>query len=209
MKRFINSILLLIGRCLSFVLPFPVLKLLSSARDKLYTGYLYRRFGCMGQSVIMWRAYTLRGLQYVDIGDRTIVEPDVQLTVQATTDMSPHLSIGDDCLIRRGAHITCSRSISIGNGLLTGTNVFITDNAHGDTDFQSLAISPSARIIISKGPVVIGNNVWLGNNVCVLPGVCIGNGVVVGANSVVTHDLPDNCVAAGVPAKIIKQEKNE
>ncbi len=59
--------------------------------------------------------------------------------------------------------------------------------------------------MVSKGPVVIGNNVWLGNNVCVMPGVTIGDGAIIGANSVVTHDVPAYAVAAGVPAKIIKQ----
>jgi len=52
---------------------------------------------------------------------------------------------------------------------------------------------------------VIGNNVWLGNNVCIMPGVTIGDGAVVGANSVVTKDVPAYSVAAGIPAKIVKQ----
>lgn len=61
------------------------------------------------------------------------------------------------------------------------------------------------RSMYSKGPVVIGNNVWLGNNVCVMPGVTIGDGAIIGANSVVTHDIPAYSVAAGIPAKVIKQ----
>lgn len=63
-------------------------------------------------------------------------------------------------------------------------------------------------MVYSKGGIVIGNNVWLGNNVCVLGGVTIRVGVIVivivAANSVVTHDIPKYCVAAGVPAKVIK-----
>jgi acetyltransferase-like isoleucine patch superfamily enzyme len=57
----------------------------------------------------------------------------------------------------------------------------------------------------SKGEVIIGNNVWLGDKVAVLGGVHIGNNVIVAANAVVTKDLPDNCMAAGVPAQIIKK----
>ena len=53
-------------------------------------------------------------------------------------------------------------------------------------------------------PVVIGDGSWLGTNAVVLPGVTIGRHVAVGAGSVVTGDLPDNSVAAGVPARIIK-----
>ena len=72
-----------------------------------------------------------------------------------------------------------------------------------------MIIIPYEREIVSKGKIVIGNNVWLGNNVCVMPGVTIGDGVVVGANSVVTKDVPPYCVAVGVPAKIIKDCRNE
>ncbi|WP_261806096.1 sugar O-acetyltransferase [Lapidilactobacillus luobeiensis] len=53
-------------------------------------------------------------------------------------------------------------------------------------------------------PITIGNNVWLGGNVVVCPGVTIGNNVVVGAGAVVTKDIPDNVVVAGVPAKVIR-----
>lgn len=56
----------------------------------------------------------------------------------------------------------------------------------------------------SKGAIVIGNNVWLGDKVTVLSGVRIGNNVTVAANSVVTKDVPDNCIVAGIPARIIK-----
>ncbi|MBQ7870222.1 MAG: hypothetical protein IJ355_07850 [Prevotella sp.] len=66
-------------------------------------------------------------------------------------------------------------------------------------------IHPQHRPLTSKGPVVIGNNVWLGNNVCIMPGVTVGDGAIVGANSVVTHDIPPHSVAAGIPAHIIKQ----
>lgn len=53
------------------------------------------------------------------------------------------------------------------------------------------------------GRVTIGNNVFIGAEVVVLPGVTIGNNVIVGSNSTVTHDIPDNTVVAGTPAKVI------
>ena len=53
--------------------------------------------------------------------------------------------------------------------------------------------------------MVIGDNVWLGEKVAVLPGVRIGHGVVVGAGAVVTRDVPDHCIVAGVPARVIKR----
>ena len=54
-------------------------------------------------------------------------------------------------------------------------------------------------------PVSIGSGSWLGHGTVVLPGATIGRHVVIGANSVVTGEMPDNCVAAGVPARVIKK----
>lgn len=53
-------------------------------------------------------------------------------------------------------------------------------------------------------PIVIGNDVYIGNNVIILPGVTVGNNVIIGAGAVVSNDIPDNSVAVGVPARVIK-----
>ena len=53
-------------------------------------------------------------------------------------------------------------------------------------------------------PIVVGDNCWFGANVSVMPGVTIGSGCVIAAGSVVTHDIPENSMIAGVPAKVIK-----
>ena len=63
---------------------------------------------------------------------------------------------------------------------------------------------PLKRPLVSKGGVVIGDNVWICDNVCILSGVTIGNGAIVAANAVVTHDVPPYTMVAGVPAKVIK-----
>lgn len=95
----------------------------------------------------------------------------------------------------------------IGNEVLTGKWVTITDNSHGETDKESLCVAPNKRSVINKGPVIIHDKVWIGDKATILPGVTIGEGAVVGANAVVTKDVPPYSVAAGVPAKIVK--KNE
>ena len=84
---------------------------------------------------------------------------------------------------------------------MTGSNVIITDNAHGRTDKTEMQKPPKERDLYSKGKVKIGNNVWIANNVCILPGVTIGDGVIIAANSVVTKSIPDYYVAADAPAK--------
>lgn len=159
----------------------------------------------MGNSFFLWHPHSLIGTEYIHIGDGCIFESGLQLSAWSSEGKTPRIVIGNDCLIRYNAHITASNCITIGNHLLTGTNVFITDNSHGLTDSILPEIPPINRQLYSKGSVSIGDNVWLGNNVCIMPGVTIGDGAIIGANSVVTHDIPAYCVAAGIPSKIIKK----
>lgn len=129
---------------------------------------------------------------------------DGQETIQK---LNPALSIGQLCNFGSFNHITCTNRITIGDGVLTGKWVTITDNSHGDTTVETLKIRPEKRRIVSKGPVVIGDYVWIGDKATILPNVTIGKGAVVAANAVVTKDVPAYSVVAGNPAKIIKQNK--
>lgn len=210
MYKLIKTICEFAGRLLSFLIPAGLPELCRAATAHIYTGYLRHSFAHIGEDcVIAYKATNLRGLDCVSIGDGTQIGRGIQLTAwknHATpTDTQPEILIGNNCNIRDNCHITAAVSIRIGNNLLTGTNVLITDNSHGTTDHAMTDIHPQHRPLISKGPVVIGNNVWLGNNVCIMPGVTVGDGAIVGANSVVTHDIPPYSVAAGIPARIIKQ----
>ena len=119
--------------------------------------------------------------------------------------MNPELTIGENCDFGAFNHITCTNKVTIGNGVLTGKWVTITDNSHGDTKYDTLQIRPSRRPIVSKGQVVIHDNVWIGDKATILPGVTIGEGVVVAANSTVTKNIPPYSVVAGNPAIIINQ----
>lgn len=204
MRNIIIKCLNIVGAILSYVYSPKITSALCSLRNRTYTGFIRHGFLRIGNSVFIWHPYILMGLKYISIGNGNVFERDIQLTARKIGADFPEIIIGNHCLIRRGSHITAVKSIVIGDGLLTGTNVFITDNSHGRTDYTTLCTPPGERAIVSKGSVKIGNNVWLGNNVCIMPGVSIGDGVVVGANSVVTHDIQPYSVVAGVPAKIIK-----
>lgn len=72
-------------------------------------------------------------------------------------------------------------------------------------------LSPKGRRakMANSKPITIGNDVWIGGNCTILPGVTIGNNVIIAAGAVVTKDIPGNCLAAGVPAKVIKQLEND
>ena len=120
---------------------------------------------------------------------------------------TPSITIGEDCYFGAFNHITCINQIRIGDHLLTGKWVTITDNNHGDTSEGTLHESPIKRPLVSKGPVVIGNDVWIGDKATILPGVTIGDGAVISANAVVTKDVPAYSVVGGNPAQIIKRTK--
>lgn len=149
----------------------------------------------------------VRGTQYFNIGEMTGFGRCAVLTAWDSYDedsFSPQVSIGENCSFGDYLHLTCINKITVGNNVLTGRWVTITDNSHGTTDLPSLHEPPIHRRLYCKGPVTIGNNVWIGDKATILPGVTIGDGAVVAANSVVTKDIPPYSVAAGNPAKIIK-----
>ena len=148
------------------------------------------------------------GEDHIVIGNGTTIHEYCILTAWKSTcaggDFHPEIVIGKNCSIGEYNHITSTNKIIIGDNLLTGRWVTITDNSHGETDFETLQQPPLMRLVTSKGPVIIGDNVWIGDKATILPGVTIGDGTIIGANSVVTKDVPAYSILAGNPAKIIK-----
>lgn len=163
-----------------------------------------------GQGVFFSKMGMLHCPEYIHIGSYTNFSKDMWLTAWnsggAISD-KPFLKIGSHCSFGAYNHITCANRVIIGDSCLTGKWVTITDNSHGETDLDSLCLPPGKRPITSKGPVVIGNNVWIGDKATILPGVTIGDGAVIAANAVVTKDVPDYSVVGGNPAWILKQNK--
>lgn len=154
------------------------------------------------------RLALLKGTEYLTIGDGSHIQKNVYLTAwdsYKNQKFTPSIIIGKFCSIGAYNHITCINRIEIGDGLLTGKWVTITDNSHGNSDYGDLNLHPADRYLYSKGPVIIGNNVWIGDKATILPNVKIGDGVIIAANSVVTKDVPAYTVVAGNPAIIIKK----
>lgn len=115
------------------------------------------------------------------------------------------IEFGPSCQIGDCTHIVSSELVTIGEGCLIASKVFISDTSHGSYGLKGSdpRTAPSDRPLVSKS-VHIGKNVWIGDNVAILPGSYIGDGVVVGANAVVTGYIADNTIVAGVPARPIK-----
>lgn len=162
-----------------------------------YTLLVRHRFGNWGRKALIYPfANTLHQPQRIHVGESTSIEKEARLTCWE----NGQIFIGSHCHLGQHNHFTSANQIRIGDRILTGSNVLISDNSHGDTSFATLQIPPIHRPLISKGPVIIEDDVWIGQNVCILSGVTIGKGAVIGANSVVTHDIPPYTVAVGLPA---------
>lgn len=174
---------------------------------KRYKRYLERIFGNKDIE-IAYPYNVIRGAQYFKIGKGSTFGKMAVLTAWdkhgVDETYTPSVSIGENGCFGDYLHLTCINKIEIGDNVLTGRWVTISDNGHGETDLETLKIPPLKRRLSSKGPVIIGNNVWIGDKATILSGVTIGDGAVIAANSVVTKDIPSYSVAAGVPAKIIK-----
>jgi acetyltransferase-like isoleucine patch superfamily enzyme len=151
----------------------------------------------------------IKGEKFIHVDDNTHFGNGCVLVAwQHTIDggqHNPSIQIGCNCSIGECNHITSINNIKIGDNLLTGRWVTITDNSHGLTDIDNLRIPPLLRSVTSKGPVTLGNNIWIGDKATILPGVTIGDGAVIAANAVVTKDVPAYSVVGGNPARIIKQ----
>lgn len=101
---------------------------------------------------------------------------------------------------RIGLHNTIIGPVTIGNHVILAQGVTVTALNHNYAD----PVIPICQQGVSTAPIVINDDAWIGANVVILPGVTIGSHVVVAAGAVVTKDVPDHCIVAGVPAKVIK-----
>lgn len=117
--------------------------------------------------------------------------------IEIVSHKGSHISIGDHTFINYGASITAYQQVKIGRHCLLGHHLRIVDrNEHG---IEQRDVAPPAA------PVVIEDHVWIGAHTIILPGVCIGRNSAIGAGSVVTRDIPANCLAVGNPARVLRQ----
>lgn len=206
--QIINKVIVLLAE-ISCILCSPKISMyLNCLYNKYYTvrsEKLFAHIGC--NSIIMRNIYVREG-RNISIGDNFYCYWGLRIETYSQHNgvkFNPQIIIGNNVSINPDCHIGAINRIELHDGVLLASRVFITDHFHGDTTFIDLQTSPQQRILKSKGPVIIKKNAWLGEGVAVMPGVTIGENVVIGANSVVTKDIPDNAIAAGVPARVIKQ----
>ncbi|MFA6081593.1 MAG: CatB-related O-acetyltransferase [Patescibacteria group bacterium] len=125
-----------------------------------------------------------------------------------TKVLKTKLEIKEGTIINGPMVVKGSGNVTIGKYGGIAENLYIISSNH-KTNYIDVSGMFTEELDINKGPVYIGNNVWIGDNVTILSGVTIGDGAVIGTGSIVTHDVPDFAIAAGVPAKVIKYRFSE
>lgn len=146
---------------------------------------------------------------FIDLG--TSLTTGVGCRIEAFSTASANqrkIIFGADVQINDYVHISAMEKVVIGDSVLIASHVYISDNSHGcykgDAYDTPPTVSPKERPYY-VAPVNIGNRAWIGEGAIILPGVTIGDGAVIGAHSVVNRNVPVGCIAAGVPARIVKR----
>ena len=164
------------------------------------------KFKKIGKGASCGAGLSVKGPEFISIGDNFQAGQNLMLQAwgeYAGETFTPDLQIGNNVVLTDNIQISCCNKIEIRDNCLMGGNVYISDNSHGDS--YTIDTPPVTRPLYSKGPVIIGENVWIGRNVTILSGVTIGENSIIGANSVVNKDVPPNSIVGGIPAKVIKR----
>ena len=172
------------------------LRLLRSAWPAICARVWLRSFQRVGNRVRTYGRPRVTNLGHMEVGDRTTI---FSQTVRGEFVAHPggRIEIGSGVFLNYGASISAHDLVRIGDGCQIGSYAIMMDN-----DYHR----PGALDVLpDSAPIVLGKDVWLGVRVTILKGVTIGDGAVIAAGSVVTKDVPARCVAAGVPARVIRR----
>jgi acetyltransferase-like isoleucine patch superfamily enzyme len=210
------------GALLAYELYTVIGSSLPGALGYVARSVLYRRLlGRCGGGVQFGRNLALRHPGKMYIGRGTAIDDDCLLDARTTTEGS--FVIGDRVLIARACVIqskTDAGAVEIGDecniggqttlssngGIRLGRYVLIAGQCYiggGRYHNDRLDVPMMKQGVYTRGPVVIGDDVWLGAGARVMDGVTIGEGAIIGAGAVVTKDVPAHAIAAGIPARVV------
>jgi acetyltransferase-like isoleucine patch superfamily enzyme len=172
---------------------------------KIYTFLVRRRFRHL-QTHLDPRV-EITNPEYVSIGPGVVLRPYTWIYAivgdcRGEQIFTPSIEIGARSSIGRFCYITASNRIVVEEDSFIMDSVLITDSIH---DYEDIATPIIKQPLISRGPIVIGSGSWIGVGARIIGQVRIGRNSVVAVNSVVTHDVPDYCMVAGAPCRIVKR----
>ncbi|WP_186029095.1 acyltransferase [Burkholderia gladioli] len=164
-----------------------------------------RVFGRVGEGSVIFPPYLLANVQHAVLGERVLIRAGARIELVVCDVLRPpRLAIGSDVNIEQNVHIVCGSSIDIQDGVTITGNCAIVDVEHPYEDVLD-PVRIGMRLRMRGNRVVIGAGSFIGFNSIILPNVVIGRHAVVGSHSVVTRDVPDCCVVAGNPARMIRR----
>lgn len=181
------------------------MKITNKIRGVLWKLIFRFDFFHFGSRTTVLKPMRIQGAKWISIGsDVTILDAAWLLALRPanpSASRKPLITIGDGSSIGHFVHIVAIESVKIGAKVLLADRIYISDNLHSFEDVETAIIDQPVKL---SRIVDIGDGSWIGENVCII-GARIGRNCIVAANAVVTHDVPDYCVVAGIPARIIKR----
>lgn len=171
---------------------------------KIYEKYIIKMgLAKIGKNSLIYYPTNLRLKKNIYIGENTTILHGSRLSsYEDLVNKSSRIIIGDNCYIAYNFSALAGDDIIIESNVLIASNVLVSSENHG--------INPESNIpymnqdLITK-PVIIKEGAWVGEKAIILPGVIIGKKSVIAAGSVVTKSIDNYCIAAGIPAKVIKK----
>jgi serine acetyltransferase len=167
----------------------------------LYRALVRPFFGHFGRGVRVVFPLRIVGARHVQLEDGVTLQYGAYLAVLPSGGVPPVLRFGRGTRVGNFSHIICTQRIDIGEQVLIADRVYISDNLH---DYRDIGRAVMEQPLRQTAPVSIGSGSWIGENVCIV-GCRIGAHCTIGANSVVTRDIPDHCVAVGSPAVPVRR----
>lgn len=177
--------------------------------------------GGLGRGTVFGRNVVLRHPRKIVIGENVVIDDNVVLDAKGSGNEG--ITLADGCLVSRNSILSCKGgAISVGRGSKIGINCLVHSEsrvevapdvtvaaycyllAGGNHEFDRIDLPVLDQPSYHKGGVSIGEGSWLAARVTVLDGVSIGRGAVIGAGAVVRDSLPDNAIAVGIPAKVLR-----
>ena len=210
MKKIVAVLVKIVSFPLAFIFNAKVSALVNAFVDSVYSKIIAARLQGARNLRVFGRPVMITGGKHIIVGDNVeicrLARIDA-ITHYPNTDQhfEPVLKLANNVVVQVSCHIGCINSVEIGEYTTMGARTYITDHTHGTVEPDDLKLPPRHRKLHSKGPVKIGKYVAIGEGCIILPGVTIGDHSVIGANAVVTKDIPPDSVAAGNPAKVLKQ----
>lgn len=176
-------------------------------RVKILFPFRKIRYGSFGRNSDIYKPMMVNNKKNIFIGQNVMIRNYARIEAIAEWNgkkYNPLIKIGNNVTVEQGLHLICAEEVIIEDDVTISANVMISDNSHKFT--ENIDILKQG---LDVGRTVVKKGAFIGKNVCIMQGVTLGEYCVVGANAVVTHDVPDYAVVAGVPAKIIRINKGD